>query len=126
MASSHRIFETLEEIMEYVEDLKNLEEALEHAKAICLNHRTGKHVLEPDDYESHRRLVVYLSSLDMYRIAGTFPRNAVLEDLKMLDTDIDTLEKSLNTKEFSCEACKNDHQDLLRWMKDLKQISTWD
>ena len=109
--------------MEYMEDL---EESLEHAKSICLNHRTGEHVLTPEDYDAHWRLVSYLTSLRQYRITGEFLSTPYPITLDSLNKDIEALEKSLESKELSCEACKNDHRNLLRWMKELKQISTWE
>ena len=104
--------------MEY---MKDLEESLEHAKSICLNHRTGEHVLTQEDYDAHWRLVCYLTSPRQYRITCEFLSTPYPITLDSLNKDIEALE----TKEFSCGACKNDHRDLLRWMKELKQISTW-
>lgn len=37
-----------------------------------------------------------------------------------LDEAIEHLEDSLKNKEFSCESCREDHEQLLEWLKELK------
>ena len=37
-----------------------------------------------------------------------------------LDEAIEHLEDSLKNKEFSCESCKEEHEQPLIWLKELK------
>lgn len=39
-----------------------------------------------------------------------------------LDEAIEHLKDSLKNKEFSCESCKNDHKQLLEWLKELRTL----
>lgn len=44
-----------------------------------------------------------------------------LKGIKMtLDEAIEHLEDSLKNKEFPCESCKEEHKQLLEWLKELK------
>lgn len=39
-----------------------------------------------------------------------------------LEEAIQHLEESLNDKEWSCETCKEEHEQLLKWLKELKSF----
>ena len=40
-----------------------------------------------------------------------------------LDEAIEHLEDSIKNKEFSCESCKEEHKQLLEWLKELRNLS---
>ena len=46
-----------------------------------------------------------------------------------LDEAIEHLEDSIKNKEFSCESCKEEHKQLLGWLKELRNLkeksNTW-
>ena len=39
-----------------------------------------------------------------------------------LDEAIEHLEDSIKNKEFSCESCKEEHKQLLEWLKELRNL----
>ena len=39
-----------------------------------------------------------------------------------LDEAIEHLENSIKNKEFSCESCKEEHKQLLGWLKELRNL----
>ena len=39
-----------------------------------------------------------------------------------LEEAIQHLEESLNDKEWSCESCKMEHEQLLKWLKELRRF----
>lgn len=39
-----------------------------------------------------------------------------------LDEAIEHLEDSIKNKEFSCESCKEEHEQLLEWLKELRNL----
>ena len=39
-----------------------------------------------------------------------------------LDEAIEHLEDSIKNKEFSCESCKEEHKQLLGWLKELRNL----
>ena len=39
-----------------------------------------------------------------------------------LDEAIEHLEDSIENKEFSCESCKEEHKQLLEWLKELRNL----
>lgn len=39
-----------------------------------------------------------------------------------LDEAIEHLEDSIKNKEFSCESCKEEHKQLLKWLKELRNL----
>ena len=39
-----------------------------------------------------------------------------------LDEAIEHLEDSIKNKEFSCESCKEEHKQLLVWLKELRNL----
>lgn len=41
-----------------------------------------------------------------------------------LDEAIEHLEDTIKNKEFSCESCKEDHKQLLIWLKELRAIKS--
>lgn len=46
-----------------------------------------------------------------------------METKKMtLDEAIEHLEDTIKNKEFSCDACKDEHIQLLEWLKELKEL----
>lgn len=46
--------------------------------------------------------------------------NRQMEITMTLDEAIEHLEDLLKNKEFSCESCKEEHKQLLIWLKELK------
>ena len=39
-----------------------------------------------------------------------------------LDEAIEHLEDSIKNREFSCESCKEEHKQLLEWLKELRNL----
>ena len=39
-----------------------------------------------------------------------------------LDEAIEQLEDSIKINEFSCESCKEEHKQLLEWLKELRNL----
>ena len=42
-----------------------------------------------------------------------------------LEEAIQHLEESLNDKEWSCESCKMEHEQLLKWLKELRSFRAY-
>ena len=99
------------------DDNMKLKEAIAHCVDIFKRTFESK-----EDYYNHVRLMTYLTALD--RIRNGHDRTVSLSEVNEQDLrdDITTLERSLAYECFSCEACRSDHLDLLRWMKELLTI----